>query len=800
MLSNYLKIAGRNLWKHKLFSFINMFGLASGLTVCLLAIMQVKGAFDYDRFHPHGERTYRILTDAGLTLERTGETMALASAPLPLGELLQQDYPFIERVVRVYYGLKTSWTTNERTLSVRGAFVDPAFYEVFGFRLAAGQPATAPQTVVLTSATAERFFGRQNPVGKTIMTKSGSLFRVTGVLAPAGRSHLRFDLLASMASVPLLERTHQLPADLTNWTNAWTAYTYVLLKPGVAGATLDQTLRAVAGRVKQLGSPRARYRFRTQPLLRISPGRERLANLTDEPVVPQLLAVGGLALAVLLLAGFNYVNLTMARSLSRSREVGVRKVIGAHRWQLMAQFITESVLLVLLALGLAAGMWQFIRPLAIVREISHGVPWDAELVLWCVSFGLLVGVLAGAIPARLLSRVEPAQTLKNQLGQRRLTGLTWRKALTVVQFAASLTAMIFVVVLFRQSRYMATTDYGFRRASILNVPLPDQAYQPLAGELARQAGVERVAAASNVMGHHADLIRVRRQRRGDSLQVATFAVDTNFIPAMGLTLLAGRNLPAPSVNATGDTTAGMPADRFVVVNETAVRALRLVSPHQAIGQTIWLTDSTEARIIGVVKDFHFMSFKFRLMPLVLRYAPEQFQVLQLQIAEGHRATVVTKLADVWKRFHPHEPFQAVWFDQALYDQHFHRDDQLFLGLLTGMALTIACLGLLGMVIYTTQTRTKEIGIRKVMGATVTQVVGLLSGSFVKLLLLAGAIALPAGYWLSQSFLQQYAYHIEVGAATLGLCLGALLTIGGLAIGSQTYRAARMNPVESLRIE
>ena len=798
MLTNYLKIAWRNLLKHKLFSFINIVGLATGLTVCLLAIMQVKNAFDYDRFHPHADRTYRIMTDAGLTLERSGETMALASSPLPLGELLQRDYSIIERVARVYFLPKTNWTLNNRTLTARGAFVNSAFYEVFGFRLAVGQPAVAPYTVVLTPTAAQRFFGQQNPLGKTITLERGSKFRVTGVLAPVQKSHLRFDLLASMNSVPQMERGRELSTNAANWTNAWAAYTYVLLKPGISQTTLNQTLLAVSKRVEQIGGSKAQFGFRTQPLTAISPGRERLANMTGEPVVPQLLAIGGLALAVLLLAGFNYVNLTLARSLSRGREVGVRKVVGAQRWQVGLQFITESVLLVLLALALAAGMWQFIKPLRIVREVSDQVSWDLELTLWCLGFSLLVGLLAGGVPARVLSGLAPAQTLKNQVSQRLLTGLTWRKALTIIQFSASLTAMIFMVVLFRQSRFMATTDFGFRRDHILNIPLSEQSYRPLANELARQVGVERVAATSSAMGHYADLRWIRHQRQGDSLQTATFAVDTNFIPTMGLTLVAGRNLPAPSVDSAGaiKQTVG----NFVVVNETAVRALGLSDPHQAVGQTVWLNDSTEVRVAGVVKDFHFMSFKFKLMPLLLQYTPDQFQLLQIQVSEGQQATVLPVLSTIWKRFHPHEPFQAVWFDQDLYDQHFHREDQLFLGLLTGMALTIACLGLLGIVTYTTETRTREIGIRKVMGATVGQVTWLLSWGFVKLLFIAAMLALPVGYWLGASFLRQYAYHIDIGFVTLGMCLGALLIIGGTTIGSQSVKAALMNPVKSLRSE
>lgn len=790
MLQNYLKIAFRVLWKHKLFSFINIVGLASGMTICLIAILQIKSAFDYDRFHPHSERTYRLITDVQPTLNHN-EVMPLASAPLPVGDFLQRNYPFIERVAQVFYGIPGEATANERTLPITGAFVNPAFFGVFGFSLVYGQPAKLPRTVVLTATTAERFFGRRNPLGQSIQLKDMGFFTITGVLAPSEKSHLQFDMLVSMASVPLLEQSRQLKAQTTNWTNPWAAYTYIQLKPDVPQERLAAILPSLAVQGARLGGPAATYSFRLQPLTQISPGREPLYNLTHEPIARNLVSLAALGLAVLLLAGFNYVNLTLARSLSRSREVGVRKVIGAQRLQLIGQFIIESVVLVVFAAGLAVGLWQLISRLVVVQRLVGTVQWDTELVLWCLVFSLLTGLLAGGVPARLLSGLHPVQTLKNQSVKGIFKGMSWRKALTVMQFTVSLTAMIFMAVMYQQSRYMTTTEYGFNRANILNIPIVSRQYGPLSTELSHLAGVEQVAASSEALGNRAATIRLKRPQSVDSLQVATLSVDANFAPMMGLTFIAGRNLPVTSQDS---------ASQYTLLNESTVQALRLGSPQQIIGQTLLLGDSTLVTVVGVVKDFHFMSLIYPIKPLVLRSDPRAFRVMQIKVAPIATESLIPAIAKAWARLNPYEPFQYVWFDKALHEQYANRDDQLFIGLLTGMALTIACLGMLGMVTYTTETRKKEVGIRKVMGSTVGQIVGLLSGSFIRLLLIAGLMALPAGYLLGTAFLQQYAYHIRIGTGTLVLCLLALLVIGGFTVGWQTYRAALMNPVKSLRSE
>ena len=793
MLRNYFKIALRNLWKHKLFSFINIFGLASGMTVCLLALMQVKDAFDYDTFHPHTDRTYRIVTDVTTP---QGIITAVATSPLPLAEVLQTNYDFVETTARVYYNRSGKLFVGQNTLPADGAFVDPGFFKLFGFRFLAGQPAIAPRTVVLMQRTAERFFGKENPLGKTLDVKGLGAFTITGILATTTlKSHLHFDLLVSMASVPLLEQSHHLEAHLTDWKSHWTssAYTYVLLRAGTSRRALDGVLPTIAAQgVKAMG-PKAdqTYTLRTQVLSGISPAREQFDNSTWEPTLGSLLALGGLALVILALAGFNYVNLTLARSLSRAREVGVRKVAGALRKQIVGQFLTESMLLALLSLGLAYVFLILMELLPAVQRATEGVQRDPVLWLYFIGFTLLTGLVAGLVPARVLSAYQPVEVLRGRIGTGLLRGLGLRKGLMVAQFVVSLVFMVFVTVMSRQFYFMATASYGFDRENSLNISVSSKNYRLLANELAHLAGVERVGAVAQPLGFHADFDRLSPDRGRNFVPANAQYVDANYVRNMGLDLVAGENLPLTASDSAG---------RFILLNEKAVAALRFKSPREAVGQLLWLGDSSEVRVAGVLKDFNYQNLSRPLNPLLLRYKPDEFRNLNVKIDPRAKATILPALERAWKGLNPREPFTYQWVDEQLYDHHLHLDDLSLMGLLVGMALSIACLGLLGMVTYTTAVRTKEVGIRKVMGADVGQIIALLSRDFVRLLLLAGAIALPLGYTAGRLFLHEFAHHIDIGAGILGTCFAAMLLVGGLTIGWRTYRAAQTDPAKSLRSE
>ena len=795
MLTNYLKIAWRNLWKHRLFSFINVFGLASGMLVCLLAMIDIKGAFDYDSFQPNRDRTYRVITDA---TTKTNDLQSFATTPLPLASALKQDYPFVEgatRIIRSYGEV----TASHKQLPVVFSAVDPDFFRLFGFKLTVGQPAVAPQTVVLTQKTAQRFFGTVNPVGKIMQHSVFGALTITGVFAlPPAKSHLDFDIIVSTATLSGSAWQRRL-TDWTQYADGYTrSYTYVLLKPGTRAETLNSALQGLASRATKglRFTSEKGYTLRSQPLTQLSPPREDLMNSTSEPSAGKLETELGVGLLTLLLAMFNYVNLTLARSLSRAREVGIRKVSGALRWQLMGQFMAESVVLSILGLGLAYGMLQVVKPMPFVQQwLIGGVQWEQSGTVWLVFvlFSIVAGLLAGLLPARVLSGFEPAQVLRSQTGLRVIRGISLRKSLIVAQFSISLLAMIVLLALARQQHFMGIANYGFQRDGILTIPLGGLPPRQLTDEVSRLAGVSRVAATSSLFGGRGDSWQmVRRQRtNGDSSGADVFSATASLVPTVELTLVAGQNLPVSMSDSAG---------RFVLINEEAVRAFRFGKPAAAVGQTLWLNDSIDVQVAGVLKDFNASSMAMKLKPLLIQYKPDAFRYLNVSVTGSNPEAIRADIARIWKRLNPYEPFAGMWYDDFLRDRHNNTDDISFMALLLGLAMSIACLGLLGMVTYTTALRTKEVGVRKVMGASQGQVVWLLSWDFVRLLLVAGAIALPLGYLAGSFLLMNFAYHVTLGFGSLGLCFGTLLLLGGLTIGWRTYRAAAANPADSLRSE
>jgi putative ABC transport system permease protein len=783
MLQNFFKVAWRNLIKHKFFSLINIFGLASGMTICMLSLMQIKGAYDYDTFHPHADRSFRINTSI---IKKDGQQFLAAYSPLPLRTYLKENYPEISQCTRILFA-NDDITTNAKRLYAKEAYVDPDFYNIFGFQLKTGTPATTAQTVVVTEETATRFFGNENPIGQALTLGKKGDFIVTGVLKTAPHpSHLQFDVLAFM---PVSEPKKA----FIDWSNETAGYTYIQLKPQTARTALKTILQQASNvaNTSNINTERT-FAFEAQPLPDIVPAMKPISTTTAEIPFRNLVAFAAIGAAMLLLAFFNYINLTLARSLDRAREVGVRKVAGAFRRQLVLQFLCESVLTAACALLMAVLLLRIISNLPTIQRLTHNVAEDGKLWLYFALFTLVTGLLAGWIPARVLSSFQPVRVLKGKFNAKLFGGIGLRRAMTVTQFTVSLIALITLVVFYTQARYMATADYGFAREGILNIPVPAAAYTRTATAFASVAGVEQVSATSELFGFFGgDRKFIRQEIRGDSLAAAYYSVTPSFIQTMGLQFVAGENL---SISNTEQ------AARFVVVNEEACRQLQFKNPADAVGKELWLNDSTSYRVSGVLKDFHYASFQRFINPLLMVYNPTEFTTLNLKIAAGAEKAILPKLESAWQKLYPHQPLEMDWYDKALYDQHLHEDDLVFIGLLTGMALSIACLGLLGMVLYTTKNRAKEVSIRKVMGAAVSQIVLVVSKEFFMLLLIAVSIGLPLGFLTGMKFLQQYAYRIPISAGLLAGCGGALLLVGGITIGWQTLRTATANPVKHLRAE
>ncbi|MCU7548577.1 ABC transporter permease [Chitinophagaceae bacterium LB-8] len=794
MIRNYFKVAFRNLLKYKLFSFINIFGLALSMSICMLVLLRIKDQLAYDQFHPNTGRIYRLITDLR---NRDGAQYRLASSPLPLVDVLEKDFSVLENWVRLYPVGVERTVTASKELSIRAAFTDQSFFEVFGFTLSRGSATTvlsAPNSIVLTKATAERFFGSKDPVGQVLHMETLGDFQVAGVIGPVkGKSHIDFDAYLSMSSVPLLEKAGKRSPALDQWNNVTAGYTYVVLKQSATEKQLKQAVQQIASRLQSDHNSKERIAFDVQPFSKIILGEELFYSLGRTGSRGKVLAEIGISFIILLSACFNYTNLSIARSLSRGKEVGIRKVSGAQRFQIFSQFVVESLFMSLLALGLAYVFLKMIIDFAPFSDemIPAGFQIDIELLGWFLLFSLFTGLLAGVLPAWALSSFNPVQVLKNLSTVRLFGGNRFRKGLIIAQFTLCLVITIFTTVFSRQFNYMANADPGFNREHVLSLPLNSSKYQILSEEISRVSGVQMAGATSEHLGINASgHAPIKLQPEAEPIYIDYFDVDANFIQVMELKLLAGNTFP--SVADTG-------REQFVIINEAALKPLHIANPTDAIGKMAWLDDSSVVHIAGVVKNFYYEGLERPVTPLLLRNRMNKFNFLAVKTA-GDSKTILQAIKAVWLQHNAGQPFEIRWLADVLYEKRSAWTTVSMLGFLSFIAVTIACLGLLGMVMYTTETRRKEIGIRKVMGASVAAIISLLSRGFIKLIIIAGLIALPVSYILGYLFLNMFANRISLGLGSLIICFFGLLLLVLVTIGSQIYMAAIANPAKNLRTE
>ncbi|HVI48328.1 MAG TPA: ABC transporter permease [Chitinophaga sp.] len=794
MLFRYIHIAFRNLRRQRLFAFINIAGLAVSIMVCLIALMSARKNLSYDLFHPDIAHTWRITSKVQTP---DGRKYHMASAPLALGEVLRSNYSMVREEVSIYAALSGEVMIGRKKMNIYAAYTEPSFFAVFGFRLKAGDPRTAlssPNSIVLSSDAALKFFGHNDPMGKVLHIPSRGDYTVTGVLEPApGASHIDYEAFASLSSVPSLEQSKTLPERLHNWDIFQDAYTYVVLQPGVTKDGLEQALMAEVHRYDT--GPvenRTKIEFAPQALNKITPSQELYNDIGDGAPWGKVITVLAVALTILLSACFNYTNLSIVRSLQRAREVGVRKVNGALRWQVFAQFIVESVVICLLSLVMALGLLVLLRSYPVLGiPVNNDMPLDGPMIGGFLLFSIATGIIAGIIPAWAISSFQPAKVLRNMVDIKLFGGLGLRKTLIVIQFSLSLITVIFFVTVYRQFQLKANMDMGFHRDGILNVPLAGADYQLMKDRLAQVKGVETITASSGTLGmpRETGFCHMKAENGKEALELGYYAADADFLKAMQLQLVAGEGFPA---SVTGGK------EKYIILNEKAVGAMGIKTPADAIGRTVWLSDSTPVSITGVIRDFNYQPIEVSIRPMAIRFVPDEFRQLQLVTSGTHKEELVAVVRKAWEEMHPGEIFSSGWMDEELYSRNSGEDTVSVLGFLVFMITMIAVMGLLGIVSYTTFTRRKEIGIRKVMGATVANLVFMLSKNYLKLIIIAGCIALPLGFLGSSMFLQIFTYRVSIGVFTLLGSFLALLGVALLAIMSQTWKAAGINPAISLR--
>lgn len=802
MFRNYFKIALRTIFKHKLFSFINIFGLGLSLSFCLLVIIIINDQNSFDRFHPQEEDVYRVLTVAH---RKDGGTEKYASSPRPVGDVLANESAAVEKVVQLTGGLSGDASYGQTTIRLSGFFTDRTFFEVFGFHLASGDPQTAldsPNTLVLTPETAANFFGETDPIGKTVTLKRLGDFVITGVLQPKpGKTHLEFDALASSASLAALEKENKIRPVLEDRKNYYASYNYLRLHADQKSQVLQPLLSDISKRFYgdlELESRDQGYSFELQPLTKITPGPILSNNLGRAMPDTMLIFLGILALIGMVAAVFNYISLTLARSLTRAKEVGIRKVTGAVRSQVFLQFLGESILSVTLALLVAGVLLQLLlipgfKQLQIAASLDLDFFVDNSVLTAFIGFAFLIGLVAGLLPAAAISGFRPAQILSDISKIKVFSKLTLRKALIVFQFALSLILIIVATTVYKQIDYALRKVYGFTWENILNIDLQGNDFEIVAQEMAQHSEVVSFSASSHNMGTWEDSsVDVRISATDEPVGIRDYSIDAHFVENFNLELVAGENFNA-------DRGAGN--ENFALVNERFLERFQLGTPHEAIGKTFIVGDSTQAQIAGVLKDFLFKPLVYDLEPMFLRYAPDEWNVLNLKIHGANIAGVLAHLEKTWKTIDSVHPLSYQFYDDLIQQVYSYFQDMMFIvGFLAALALTISLLGLLGIATFNAESRIKEIGIRKVMGANLRQLMVLLSRQDAVLLGIAAIVAVPLSLWLASMLLQTFAYRIDLGVSVLLPGVMAIFLLAGLTIGWQALKAALANPVEALRYE
>lgn len=798
MLPNYVKVSLRNFKRNFAFSIINVLGLSVALAVALLVITFIKDQAGYDTFHSNAGQIYRVITSIG---GDNTSAARYASSPLPVALLLENELPEVFQTTHIQ-PFSDAASFEDQRFVLSGFRADSSFFTLFDFSLDRGNPDNAlnsPNSIILSKEAALRFFGDTNPMGQVLSMENGQLYEVTGVLAKEqNRSHLEFEALISVSPNA---GSMMLNAGLQSWENPmW--YTYLLLEEQTNVVEIETKLGNIVD-LHYPGDSDTEYQLNLQRLTEINLGERLARQIGRVTPVEFVYFLAALAIVIVLASSINYVNLTVARSLKRVKEIGLRKVIGAERFQLISQFIIESILIAVISLCIGFLIfWSWLLPFwnslqlatADFGQIAFNTSRDAELYLIFLGFSVLVGLFAGIYPAIKLSSFSPSEAFKNSLANVQSSGWSLRKILVVLQITISLVLIISTFLLYRQSSELLNADYGFSKSDVINVELGEVPYELLRQKMANQSGVEGISATSNLPGvNFPTKTWIGREDRLDSLSASIYSVDESFNENFKLDLIVGRNFSSEyAVDTLG----------AAILNETAVQKLGLRSPREAIDTFVEIkTTGANYQIVGVVEDFQFDFLWNPISPMIMLNNPSGYRVVNIHLVESNQATTLQNLERIWKQIEPVAPFNYRYYQDEIDSVYTDFRELVFLvGFLALLAILIACFGMLAMSHYDTQARIKEIGVRKVFGANVREVIVLLSADFAKIIILGIIIGIPVAIYLNSLWLQVFADKTDF---SVWLIVGATVltaTLTLISISYQAIKSAQMNPVNSLRSE
>jgi putative ABC transport system permease protein len=797
MLKNYLKIALRNMNRQKSYSLINVIGLAIGIAAVILIMLFIVDEMSYDQFHVNKDRIFRLV--------RTTSVLSAA----PIGPALMQEFPEIQDVVRIDPTGRTlvhDPGTNKSFYEDHIAWVDANVFRLFSFKLVRGNPETVlqePNTMVITTSIAKKYFGDTNPMGK-VLDGENLEFRITGVMEEAPEnSHYHPGIFLSFKTLEGLTNR------LENWKTNW-LYTYLLLKNKDSASKIESQLPSFFE--KHVGN--AWTIFHLQPLLDVHLRSNLAWDIEPQGSIVYVNIFSAIAILLLIIACINFMNLATARSTRRSKEVGLRKVLGANRPQLMRQFLGESFLTAILAFMIAIVLVVLSLP-AFNELASKNLNLDlfsAKIFPGFLAITIFVGLFAGSYPALLLSKFSPINAMKNQVQffTRKYGSVSLRRLLVIIQFAISIILIIGTTVIYKQLAFVKNKNLGFSKDQIIVVPFEggnfDERYSVIKNELIQDPNIVHVSASGDIPGQGPSDFYYRPEGLAEDMEKLpvwdTYFVDYDFIETLGMEMVKGRNFDEKH---SSDATA-------FILNETAVKNAieqsgadweNPIGKHLDFytpGKKGWSVYKS-GQVVGVVKDFNYLSLHQPIGPLVLQVLPGAFDYLLVKIRTQDIGGSLSFIKNKVTEFAPGKPFEYSFLDEQ-FDSLYRSEQRLgkVFGIFAFLAIMVACMGLFGLTAFTADQRTKEIGIRKVLGASLSNIITLISREFVRLVLVADIVSLPISYYFMHRWLKNFVYRIDIGMWMFVFASVIALLIALFTVSAQAIRAALANPVDSLRYE
>ena len=798
MFKNYLHIALRNIKKHKGYSLINILGLAIGMACCILITSYVLYELSYDKYHENAGSIYRLKSDAQI-----GDNhLHIPKSSPPMSGYMVENFPEVTNAVRFReLGNAPVRYRENQYYEDRIYYTDNSIFDIFTFPLLIGDPKTALKTansIVITEDVAKKYFGEEDPIGKVLTVDESDDYTITGVLSNVPRnSHFIFDMLCSFETHSARNKMN-----MHNWLFL-NYYTYIMVQEGTYQKALEQKFPAMidknAGGI--LKAVKGDLKLTLQPLTSIHLHSRLEQEISGTSNIAYVYIFSAIALFILFIACMNFMNLSTARSANRAQEVGMRKVLGAHKAEIIRQFLGESLLYSVLSCVVALVFVEVALPL--FRSVS-GInlrinyvenPW---FIPGLIGLTIFVGLIAGSYPAFFLSAFQPIRVIKGNL-KSGATNARFRSVLVIFQFTISIVLIIGTIIIINQLKYMKNSQLGFQKEQVVVFPISDEStvesLAPFKGELKSYPGIINVAASSHVPGQttYYNPFLPEGFTRDQMPWMGQLNVDVDYLPTLEIELLAGRNF-SPELKT--DQT------RSVIINETAAKRFGWEDP---VGKTIGEYSNSggilKRPVIGVVKDFHIDSLHRRIGPLLITNNPEWLNTLSVRIKPDNIPKTMEFLSEKWNHHNPYRPFQYFFLDDS-FDAQYRADEKLskIFSYFSILAIFIACLGLFGLASYTAEQRTKEIGIRKVLGASISEIVKLLTKEFSKWVLAANIIAWPVAYYAMNKWLQGFAYRIGMEFLTFVLAAIVALAIALLTVSYQAVRAAKTDPVNSLRYE